>query len=356
MGDDVYRLSASIDAEVEAKVTLTEFVSAVASHLNRLVETYVYGQCLRALPGTAPQRSHLDPGQLTLATADIDVRIDPPLPEPAAKFIRQRLIHAVRLITHYDDSGQATEGADDQLRLLLSAVGPEERRTAVRRRLGFPDGVALTVVAIAGAAQFPAASQELAGRLGHGTPLASVQVGGVLAVILRQEPDLTVGIPIGLAIGVGEPFPPERLHESWHGATTALRFSQPSKRARGPYTKLDAVVVTISDVGPMRVLAEAVDHAQVRDLADLKILRQLAETGPPDTLSVLEAVSATESIRQAAKLVHLHHNTVAQRVESAETALGFSFRGSYGRSRLLVGLTLHRLSSSSLPSEAARRE
>lgn len=67
----------------------------------------------------------------------------------------------------------------------------------------------------------------------------------------------------------------------------------------------------------------------------------------PDTLNVLEAVAATESIRQAAQLVHLHHNTVATRLDAAEEVLGFPLREIYGRTRLLVALTLYRLYGSS---------
>lgn len=346
LADDVFRLSESIDSLVEARVSLEDFLEAIATRLNRVVEGYVFGQCLRSLPGSLPQRVHVDPGQLTLETADIDVRIDPPLPVPAAKFIRQRLIHAVKLIAHYDASIQVTESASDQIRLLLSAVGPESRRGEIRLRLGLADGVPVTVVAISGAGRYPDLAKRLAADLAAGSAMVSAQVGGVLAVILRRMPNLEVGVPEGLSIGIGEPFAPELIQESWRGATTALRFSLPSRRARGPYREFDAVIVDIRNVGPLRVLAEAVDQVDVRQLADVKAIRKLARDGLADTLSVLEAVAATESIRQAAKLVHLHHNTVAQRVEVAERILGFDFRGNYGRTRLLIGLTLHRLSSS----------
>lgn len=345
LADDVFRLSESIDSLVEAQVSLEDFLRLVATHLNRAVEGHVFGQRLRSLPNRTPQRIYVEPGNLTLETADIDVHIDPPLPARASRFIRQRLVHAVKLIAHYDTSTQVTEGVSDQIRLLLSAVGSESQRTEIRRRLGLDENHPLSALAVAGAGKCPDQAKRLVADLSGDSSPMTAHIGGTLAVIVRQTPNLEVGVPEGLSIGVGESLGPERLHESWKGATTALRFSMPSRRATGPYREFDAVIVEIRKVGSLRVLAEAVDQTDVQHLADVRAIRELAQDGLPDTLSVLEAVAATESIRQAAKLVHLHHNTVAQRVEVAEEKLGFAFRGNYSRTRLLAGLTLHRLST-----------
>ena len=62
-------------------------------------------------------------------------------------------------------------------------------------------------------------------------------------------------------------------------------------------------------------------------------------------MTVLEAVAATESIRRAAQLVHMHHNTVAQRVRDAENVLGYPLTEPCGRTRLMVGLILYCLSA-----------
>ena len=81
-------------------------------------------------------------------------------------------------------------------------------------------------------------------------------------------------------------------------------------------------------------------QSDVRELADVRGLATLAEA-VPDMVTVL-AVAATESIRRAAQLVHMHHNTVAQRVRDAERALGYPLTEPYGRTRLMVGLILYR--------------
>nr|WP_232542122.1 LysR family transcriptional regulator [Nocardia bovistercoris] len=60
-------------------------------------------------------------------------------------------------------------------------------------------------------------------------------------------------------------------------------------------------------------------------------------------LHILLAVAATESLRQAARTVHMHHNSVTHRVQRAERALGFSCTKPYGRTRLMFVLTLHRI-------------
>jgi molybdenum-dependent DNA-binding transcriptional regulator ModE len=57
----------------------------------------------------------------------------------------------------------------------------------------------------------------------------------------------------------------------------------------------------------------------------------------------LLAVAATDSLRQAGRTAHLHHNSVAHRVERAEKVLGFACTEPFGRARLLLTLTLHRL-------------
>ena len=123
----------------------------------------------------------------------------------------------------------------------------------------------------------------------------------------------------------------------------ALRFSMPSRRSQGPYRLFDAVIVDVANIGALRVLADVAGQADVQELADVRGLTTLAEA-VPDMVTVL-AVAATESIRRAAQLVHMHHNTVAQRVRDAERALGYPLTEPYGRTRLMVGLILYRLSA-----------
>ncbi|WP_197085741.1 helix-turn-helix domain-containing protein [Corynebacterium comes] len=344
LADDVFVLSEAIDSLVEARVSLEDFLGSVASRLNRVVEGDVFGRRLRGTPDGGSPPAGDGPGAIGSDTTDLAFRIHPPLPAWASRFVGQRLAHAVRVIAHHDSVTRVEVEADDRVRELLSALGTEACRQDVLQKLGLDNARTLTVVAIAGAGQYPEKAARLAEALAGGTTAPSARMGDALAVILRHQPRTDVGIPTGLSVGLGEALPPNRVHDSWEGARTALRFSLPSRHSSAPHRMIDAVVVDIRKVGCLRILADAVDRRGVRDLRDVQAIEGLARNGLPDTLNVLEAVAATESIRQAAQLVHLHHNTVAHRVEAAESVLGFPLREIYGRTRLLIALTLYRLS------------
>lgn len=358
LADDVFVLSELVDSLVERRVLLGDFLGSVASLLDRMVEGDMSGHCLRGLPDGSHRRVCAVPGEGGLDSSGIAFRIDPPLPGWAARFVEQRLVHAVKVLVRNESGVRVADEAGDQVRALLGEVGTESHRAGILRKLGLDSSRLLTVAAIAGAAKHPERAEWLADALAGGTSAPRARVGDVLAVILRRHPSPDTGVPEGLSVGLGEPMSPSRIHDSWEGARTALRFSLPSRRQNAPYRMIDAVVVDIGKVGCLRVLAEAVDPRGLGDLADIQALQRLARDGSPEMLNVLEAVAATESVRQAAQLVHLHHNTVAHRVEAAEVVLGFSFREVYGRTRLLIALTLYRLhggAGESRPGEAAQR-
>lgn len=358
MADDVFELSELVDSLVEGRVPLGDFLGSVASLLGRMVEGDVAGQCLRGFPDGSHRRVCSLPGGGGPDSSRVVFRIDPPVPGWAARFVDQRLAHAVKVLVRDESVARGKVGVGDHVRSLLGAVGAESHRAGILRKLGLDSARRLTVVAIAGVEKRPEQAERLADALAGETSAPRARIGDVLAVILRRRPDPDVGVPEGLSVGLGEPLPPGRVHESWEGARTALRFSLPSRRQNAPYRMIDAVIVDIGKVGCLRVLAEAVDPRGLGDLADIQALHRLVQAGAPETLNVLEAVAATESVRQAAQLVHLHHNTVAHRVEAAEAVLGFPFREVYGRTRLLIALTLYRLhngAGESRPEVAERR-
>lgn len=347
LADDVYALSAAVDSMVETRVLLDEFFSSVAVRLNRAIDVDVFGGRVQGWPDGGVRWGGRKLFGSGAGAADVVFRFEPPLPEWAGRFVDQRLIHAVRVLACHDPAPRVGDQVGDQVRVLLGAAGPDGDHLGALRKLGLDGARSLTVVAISGAGRRPEQAACLADALAGGDPAPSARFGDVLAVILRRPPNLEAGVPKGLSVGLGEPLPPNRLRDSWEGASTALRFSLPSRNPRAPYRMIDAVIVDIRKVGCLRILAEAVDRRGVRDLQDVRAIEELDENGLSDTLNVLEAVAATESIRQAAQLVHLHHNTVAHRVEAAEGVLGFPLREIYGRTRLLIALTLYRLSRGS---------
>lgn len=344
IGEDLLRFSETVDLLVENGVDLPNFFEVVANCLNRVVQAQVFRQEFQSAPPTAvasAESSFLGEGEIIL-------RISPPLPDLAARLLEQRLLHAVRIILRQGQSGPTVENDADRILALLSGSGTPLQRAEDLQRLRLTGTCRPLVAAIAGDAGELPRAHALAEELSAGKPALTARVGDVLAVILEGgQPPVDVRVPRGLSVGLGDALPPGRIHESWEGAKQALRFALPSRSPSAPNRMIDATVVDISKAGCLRILVDAVDHLDVSGLADIRIIQELADKGLPDTLNVLEAVAATESIRQAAQLVHLHHNTVAARVEAAEAALGFHLRENYGRTRLLVALTLHRLNGSS---------
>lgn len=343
LAEDLFAFSEAIDSLVESQVSLQDFFVGVARCLHRAVQGSVFRQQLQALPDPIPAAA----GWSILGAGEIVLQISPPLPDPALRLVEQRLIHAVRIIVRQGGADPTADSESDRMLGLLSRTGSPAQRADSLERLGLADSCLLTAVAIAGDSGELQHAMALATELAAGQFVRFARVGDILAVILKEYPRDDVGVPKGLSVGVGESLPPERLHESWDGAKTALRFTLPSRSERAPHRLIDAVIVDITRVGCLQVLVDAVDYRDVSELADVRAIHTLAEKGLPDTLNVLEAVAATESIRQAAQLVHLHHNTVATRLDAAEEVLGFPLREIYGRTRLLVALTLYRLYGSS---------
>jgi hypothetical protein len=85
-------------------------------------------------------------------------------------------------------------------------------------------------------------------------------------------------------------------------------------------------------------------HADIAEVADVVALDRIAEEpGGQDTIDVLVAFCATDSVRKAAAVVFRHHSTVAARLAAAEARLGFSLNGTEGRRRLDLALVLRHL-------------
>jgi hypothetical protein len=168
--------------------------------------------------------------------------------------------------------------------------------------------------------------------------------GGVHFVLARDFGAVgELGLPVGVRCAFTPPRPGIQAPEAWRQARNALRFTTPSTRDTGPYDRADAVIMDSSGLGAWAVLGELLTAEAIAQVPEVQRLGQLYQENGPELLRTLQAVAATDSLRKAAKVVHMHHNSVRHRVERAESALGFSCTGPYGRARLLLALTLHRL-------------
>ncbi|MFF8228861.1 helix-turn-helix domain-containing protein [Streptomyces caelestis] len=95
-------------------------------------------------------------------------------------------------------------------------------------------------------------------------------------------------------------------------------------------------MVSHADLGALALLAEVPSDA-VRGNADVTAVARL--TDAPEDLRTLEAYCATSSLRRAADLLHLHHSSVARRLELIGKILGFERTEPAGLLRAGLALT-----------------
>lgn len=118
--------------------------------------------------------------------------------------------------------------------------------------------------------------------------------------------------------GVGAQSSAAALPLSLATARVALRFA----RMPAPIGFGSQRVATYDDLGPVRLLAELPDE-RIRDDPDVVRLAAL-RSGPDgqERIDTLRAVCVAGSIRRAARALHLHHSTLAVRVERLEEEIG----------------------------------
>lgn len=78
-----------------------------------------------------------------------------------------------------------------------------------------------------------------------------------------------------------------------------------------------------------------------RDNADVAAIARVA--GSPDDLDMLDACCTAGSVRRAADLLHLHHSSVARRLDQIAGALGIELTEPTGLIRARLALTTWRL-------------
>ncbi|MFI6502441.1 helix-turn-helix domain-containing protein [Nonomuraea typhae] len=235
---------------------------------------------------------------------------------PLDDLVLERLALAVTAVVERYGPAATTMADPALVELAISAETDEPARTRALRLLGFPAGHPIRVVAVRSALPLDQVARLICpGRPAKAAPLP--EAGVILAT--------TVGsFPGGIRAGVGAA---GRTDLSWREARTALRFTGP----RAP-------VVHHAELGALALLAE-VPEATARANPDVAAIALL----PESDLDTLDAYCATGSLRRAADLLHLHHSSVARRLESIAAALGIPLAGPAGLARARLALTAHRL-------------
>lgn len=276
-------------------------------------------------------------------TVWLDRRGSDPLPSDHILIDRLGIALAARLRS--DEAAGPHLGDPALLEMIVSGtVGVPERSRALHL-LGLTPATSLTLLAVTGPAS---GVSTLAAALCGATPrLRQVLIGGVTALAVVGRLPQPIAVAAGLSVGVGTTTFGIDAACSWQSALRALRFATPDG------CRADALprpVVHADELGAYDVLAACVRSADIRGVHDLDVLDELAahESGV-DLIRTLEVVVESSSLREAARRLYLHHNSVASRLERVEERLGYRISEPKGTARLGLALALRRLRATDLP-------
>ncbi|CAL9667667.1 hypothetical protein SUDANB105_07327 [Streptomyces sp. enrichment culture] len=241
-------------------------------------------------------------------------------PNPLDEILLDRLAIAAAAAVERYGPARTTMADPALVELAISADSDEAARARALRLLGFAPDLPVHVAAVRsrlpldriGALVCPARPVKAA-------PLSDV--GVILATTMDPA-----RFPADVRAGIGAAGRPDL---SWRQARTALRFTTP----REP-------VVRHTDLGALALLAE-IPGRTARDNADVAAIGRIADS--PEDLETLETYCATGSLRRAADLLHLHHSSVARRLEQIAKALDIELTEPGGLLRARLALTAWRL-------------
>lgn len=241
-------------------------------------------------------------------------------PGPLDEVLLERFALAVAAVVERYGPARTTMADPALVELAISSGADEAARARALRLLGFPADAPVRVAAVRSRLPLDQVGHLVCpDRLVKAATLADV--GVLLATTLDPA-----RFPQGVRAGVGAAKSPEL---SWREARVALRFTGP----REP-------VVRHSDLGALALLAEIPRDVSRRN-PDVAAIARVADS--PEELETLEAYCASGSLRRAAGLLHLHHSSVARRVDQLGKTLGIDLTEPTGLLRARLALTAWRL-------------
>lgn len=328
--DTLMRRRVDLPALTRASAGLAECVAGVRLHGT--------GRVIRVGPdggeASAPAAPASTSVPITLDEEEIgSVWLERPgPPSPLDAVLLDRLALATAAVVERYGPATTTMADPALVELVISSDTDEAARARALRLLGFAADLPVRVLAVRSRLPLDRIGGLVCpGRLVKAAPLADV--GVVLATAVDRD-----RIPAGVRAGIGAAESPDR---SWREARIALRFTS----AREP-------VVHHGDLGALALLAE-VPHDVSRDNTDVAAVARLADN--PDDLETLDAYCATGSLRQAADLLHLHHSSVARRIDQIGRTLDIDLTTPSGLARAGLALVARRLLEDCSTTEEATR-
>ncbi|MEU9376119.1 helix-turn-helix domain-containing protein [Streptomyces sp. NPDC048255] len=316
--DTLMRRRVDLPALARASAGLAECVAGIRLHGT--------GRVIRVSPDGRPASDPPPPASTTAPMTLDEEEIGtvwlerPGEPGPLDEVLLDRLAIATAAVVERYGPARTTMADPALVELAISSDSDEASRARALRLLGFAADLPVRVVAVR--SQLPL--DRIGGLVCPARPVKAAPLGDV-GVILATTVAPT-RFPAGVRAGIGASGSPDR---SWRQARTALRFTGP----REP-------VIHYADLGALALLAEVPPEAS-RDNPDVAAVARLA--GNPEDLETLDAYCATGSLRRAADLLHLHHSSVARRLEQITKTLGIELTEPTGLLRAGLALTAWRL-------------
>jgi hypothetical protein len=296
------------------------------------------GQVIRVTPDGRPAAAAPAPASTTVPVALDEEEIGavwlerPGAPGSLDELLLDRLAIAAAAVVERYGPARTTMADPALVELAISSDSDEAGRARALRLLGFSAELPVRVVAVR--SQLPL--DQISGLICPARPVKAALLADV-GVILATTVD-PARFPAGVRAGIGTPESPDR---SWRQARTALRFTGP----REPVIRYDAL-------GALALLAEIPKDAS-RDNADVAAIARIA--GNPEDLETLDAYCAAGSLRRAAEVLHLHHSSVARRLEQLGKRLGIDLTEPTGLIRARLALTAWRLLNDGAEGEITAR-
>lgn len=253
-----------------------------------------------------------------LVSDDLEVWIEREAESPDANdaIILERL--ALALHVRYDQSRAPTPR--DLTLLFDDGVEPAVRREAASRR-GLPAGMRVRAVA---APLFAVWRTHPSGP----EDVVATDFGPVHAAVIPAEADVDAS-PLGIGIAVDR----DDLALSFRTAVLALRLADSAGDAVSRADDLGVLAPVLADQ-PIRPRMDA-DEAAVARLSEHSW-----------GMATLDALVRSTSLRDAARIVGIHHSTMAARIDTVAEAFGFSPVDGWARTRVAVALLRWRVRSS----------
>jgi PucR C-terminal helix-turn-helix domain len=316
--DTLMRRRVDLPALARASAGLAECVAGIRLHGT--------GRTIRVAPDGRPAPAPVPPASTTTPITLDEEEIGtawlerPGPPGPLDQLLLDRLAIATAAVVERYGPARTTMADPALVELVISADSDEAARARALRLLGFPADLPVRVAAVR--SQLPL--DQVGGLVCPARPVKAAPLADV-GVILAATVD-PARFPAGVRAGIGAADRPDR---SWRQARTALRFTTP----RQP-------VVHHDDLGALALLAQVPQDA-ARDNADVAAIARMA--GNPEDLETLDAYCAAGSVRRAADVLHLHHSSVARRLEQLGKTLGIDLTEPTGLLRARLALTAWRL-------------